>query len=831
MGFGTSLGTSHEDELSYILDTGQTDKQKSDQTEIDANTKSGDFQSRYGAADPGVDYSGRLQVYYGKPPEASTEAPDALKSETGSQVAPTYNFDTATKEMGLNPQEQYLYQKHLENLTGSGGVDNPDGSRSSLYQSVQEHDGKFYNIPTVWNGKREVEPYTKDDGTVMDVPNATALSNVGKEGWDKYPSYSNPDEADARYTQMHGYMEKDTAAYKAAQPDVHPTPDIEDRRDEDWSGAWHPDGTFAWEKILPTLKSMSVGAGNQLWGEPQIPEAPRSALSDQLGREDMKIDPNVGRGALSNGIDQVQGELNQLGIGKGESWADKLTDPESFSSGTKLGNATSSVLSDKAYGMTVKPAIDAADFIKNIGDAFQGKPVPTWAVDPETGEVHTDLKTIEKSTALAGLLITGPAPVAAKAVDGTLGSFMGVKSATIDKTALYKAQNLEMDGVHPTAIWHQTSTFRGADGRWRQEIPDQDVNILDKGTNLHPAEPVGKGMAGWTKIEAPESISIKDGNKLPDNPSLKDLMKWFESPMGTGTKLSDVLDHPELYKAYPWLKDIKVFPMPEGIPYYGMTRGKDLFMNRLPTEDFTSTLMHEVQHLIQDHEGFAHGANPDMFLPKNLKEVEQQFVKVKSDAEANITKELGLDEPSLSQIKIQIHRDLEGLKPWEDWGKLKTELQNRGVYRQLENIVKSEKLLDNAKTEAADRYRKVMGEVESRNVQARLDFSHLDRAINPPMKTEEIITPRSQQIDSKDIANHTVGKDIKVASEEPPKPANDNVDPDKVKSGMQDKLKRAEEIRTELQQLTDKMLSGSMDEFTLKRYEKLIEEHKRLFPG
>ena len=117
--------------------------------------------------------------------------------------------------LNLTPQEEALYRRHVANLTGPGGVDNPDGSRSSLYQAVQEHNGKFYNIPTVWNGKREVEKWTDPNNPqrVMDVPNKTALANVEREGWDKFPSYATLEEADARYDKMHGYMERDTARF------------------------------------------------------------------------------------------------------------------------------------------------------------------------------------------------------------------------------------------------------------------------------------------------------------------------------------------------------------------------------------------------------------------------------------------------------------------------------------------------------------------------------------------------------------------------------------------------------------------------------------------
>lgn len=123
-------------------------------------------------------------------------------------------FQAANLGLHLSPQEQALYQRHLTNLTGPGGVDNPDGSRSTLYQAVEPHDGKYYNVPTVWDGRREVQPYTKADGTVMDVPNQTALDNVARTGWGMFPSYATPDEADVRYDQMHGYMENDTADYQ-----------------------------------------------------------------------------------------------------------------------------------------------------------------------------------------------------------------------------------------------------------------------------------------------------------------------------------------------------------------------------------------------------------------------------------------------------------------------------------------------------------------------------------------------------------------------------------------------------------------------------------------
>ena len=99
----------------------------------------------------------------------------------------------------LTPQENFLYHYHLNNLNGPGKVINPDGSISTVFQTVIGQGSKYYNIPTVWGGKI-VSPYE-------------ALSNAQAMGIDKFPSYSSPKEADQRYMQMHKFMEQDVARY------------------------------------------------------------------------------------------------------------------------------------------------------------------------------------------------------------------------------------------------------------------------------------------------------------------------------------------------------------------------------------------------------------------------------------------------------------------------------------------------------------------------------------------------------------------------------------------------------------------------------------------
>jgi len=110
------------------------------------------------------------------------------------------NMRAASKELNLTQQERALYQRHLTNLWGPGGVDHPDGSRSTLYQTSIGAGNRTYNIPTVWEGKI--------------LPPMDAFKRAQEEGLKNFPSYNSPEEAQARYDKMHEYMDRDVGQYK-----------------------------------------------------------------------------------------------------------------------------------------------------------------------------------------------------------------------------------------------------------------------------------------------------------------------------------------------------------------------------------------------------------------------------------------------------------------------------------------------------------------------------------------------------------------------------------------------------------------------------------------
>ena len=128
-------------------------------------------------------------------------APGRTLPPTTAQLMNTSSMPAAVKALDLTPQEQNLYKYHLTNLAGSGKIIRPSGQISTVEQAVVEGPGgKFYSIPTVWDGKQ--------------LPPAEARKRAGAIGWSNWPTYSSARAADQRYQDIHPYIERDTAAWQ-----------------------------------------------------------------------------------------------------------------------------------------------------------------------------------------------------------------------------------------------------------------------------------------------------------------------------------------------------------------------------------------------------------------------------------------------------------------------------------------------------------------------------------------------------------------------------------------------------------------------------------------
>jgi hypothetical protein len=271
-------------------------------------------------------------------------------------------------------------------------------------------------------------------------------------------------------------------------------------------------------------------------------------------------------------------------------------------------------------------------------------------------------------------------------VDGTLGSFMGVTSKTLDKGALEVAQAAERQGIGVDEIYDKTGFFKGADNRWRYEIDDSTAKFNEK----------------WA--DNPSPTQMQTGMKI--------------------VKLPDVIDHPELFKAYPKLKDIQVIYDNNfrGVAEFSgeaIRLGKNPYNPGVPAFKDKGVLMHEVQHAIQDMEGFAKGGAP-------LKAARGEY-RLKHEDDINKLR------PTLIDL-LGKERKGEILSPEEQ-----AKLDYLKVV--FDKYVEYQKAGDK---KAFENYEALAGEVEARNVQHRVDLTPEQRMKYNPADSEEIA--RSEQL-------------------------------------------------------------------------------------
>lgn len=194
-------------------------------------------------------------------------------------------------------------------------------------------------------------------------------------------------------------------------------------------------------------------------------------------------------------------------------------------------------------------------------------------------------------------------------------SMGGLKAETADKSALEKAMKLEKDGTDSEKIRKETGWFKGYDGKWRFEIDNSELKFkTDIEKNRAAAIELAKMKVKSAELE--EKIVNNTATKAEENEYYNLDEKMIE--YRKGVKLSDVINHPKLFEAYPQLKNVDVYyeisSVNRGV--YS-SNGNVIMLNPMHTiDEQKEAIIHEIQHAIQGIENFANGSNLEYW--KNL---------------------------------------------------------------------------------------------------------------------------------------------------------------------------------------------------------------------
>lgn len=290
---------------------------------------------------------------------------------------------------------------------------------------------------------------------------------------------------------------------------------------------------------------------------------------------------------------------------------------------------------------------------------------------------------------------------------------------TIRMDNLDVAKQMEDEKKDAKIIKMATGWEKGVDGKWRYEM--QDAKIKD-------------------------TIDVGGGN----------IVKRFEEDMlWTDGKLEDAVDAPKLFEAYPQLKNIKIHTdavmndMPSNGEYNPQTKTITIHADEL--KYLNSILNHEIQHVIQREEGFAHGGTPE--------QVERDFNAAKAEWKARSyafeleekAKEMGgeYNQSAVEKALIQEYKDMDMPEFIPD---KETRIKGFNYFargyadRSMDDAIKRFRLDRFQRTDfdSYQEYRKLAGEVESRNVEKRLGMTDEERRNSLASETEDV--NRDEQI-------------------------------------------------------------------------------------
>ena len=351
-------------------------------------------------------------------------------------------------------------------------------------------------------------------------------------------------------------------------------------------------------------------------------------------------------------------------------------------------------------------------------------------------------------------------------------SYAGENANNADLEALERAKEMQAAGVADESIRQETGWFVGMDGKWRWEINDSGMKYTQRGDlGFRERNP---GYVRYRELlDKSNRYALELSDEAPTEAERSELNRLSEIWRGTFQKpgritedalpqdrLADYLQHDELFEAYPQLRKttLRFADLPDGIRgQYDPSQNSitlDESLRRAPED----TLAHEIQHAIQNAEGFASGSSTRFWDDRQVAKPEyaseiQKAEQAVERAEAAFRKEWA-DDINLNLVKQYVELDN---RLWDEETDPLKQQELADQMEQIEQVAAEagwEDLLNDyyyavgqlqmAKERAkihrrtsVDLYLNTAGEIEARDVAARRSLTPEQRRSQAPARGDE----------------------------------------------------------------------------------------------
>lgn len=331
---------------------------------------------------------------------------------------------------------------------------------------------------------------------------------------------------------------------------------------------------------------------------------------------------------------------------------------------------------------------------------------------------------IQKETSAASERKTGPP---------ARFSYAGRNANGANLESLREAQEMQAAGADMESIRKATGWHEGMDGKWRWEIDDSKMEYHRAGDALF-----GRNHPEYAEQQRLEQKMLYGELTDTEQARLRALTETWgrernrlsERVERGNARLEDVLDHEELFRAYPQLRHVRVVfdETPKGVLGSFSAEGNQITISEELRDAPQDVLIHEIQHAIQNAEGFAKGSNRQYWEEKLTNGDEIQSKGFQEAREKLIQFQLDEANEEVLALRDQLEKAGELDDGFREYDRIWEEAERRGLDKKIneyydlrENYY--DQLHKPQRSVPSELYYNTAGEIEARDATNRRPMS------------------------------------------------------------------------------------------------------------